>query len=116
MDSEADQRAVCERFGVSPVFPDGRLKLGIAHNVGTGLWPLNGLRHNDEAGTVGWYLWAGEVLEERDDFFVPLHVEHMELRCPEAVRYLALPPGWRVLIAPDHEDVWFDPALLTVDG
>ncbi|WP_438268855.1 immunity protein Imm33 domain-containing protein [Paraburkholderia youngii] len=28
------------------------------------------------------------------------------------VRYLALPPGWRVLLAPDYEDVWFDGELL----
>jgi hypothetical protein len=26
--------------------------------------------------------------------------------------YLALPAGWRFLLAPDHEDVWFDVNLL----
>jgi hypothetical protein len=28
--------------------------------------------------------------------------------------YLALPPGWRFLIAPDYEDVWFDESLLHI--
>jgi hypothetical protein len=30
------------------------------------------------------------------------------------MKYLALPPGWRFLIATNHEDVWFDAALLDV--
>lgn len=28
--------------------------------------------------------------------------------------YLALPPGWGVVLAPDYEDVWYDEALLDV--
>ncbi len=47
-------------------------------------------------------------------FFVPLHVEHLGEWCPEAVPYLALPPGWRFLLAPDYEDVWFDATLLEI--
>jgi len=51
-------------------------------------------------------------LSDDPDFFRPLHVEHVAEWCPEVQPYLALPPGWRFLIAPGHEDVWFDPALL----
>jgi hypothetical protein len=29
--------------------------------------------------------------------------------------YLALPPGWRFLLAPGYEDVWYDPTLLDLD-
>jgi hypothetical protein len=57
---------------------------------------------------------AGETLSEDDDFFVPLHVTHLEEWCPGAVRFLGLPPGWRFLSAPGQEEVWFDPALLDV--
>jgi hypothetical protein len=32
--------------------------------------------------------------------------------CPSILPYLALPPGWRVLLAPGYEDVWFDGELL----
>jgi hypothetical protein len=34
--------------------------------------------------------------------------------CPEIVKYFGLGPGWRFLVAPGHEDVWFDPILLEV--
>jgi hypothetical protein len=45
-------------------------------------------------------------------FFLPLHVTHLESRCPEIIKYLGLAPGWRFLVAPDYEDVWYDKALL----
>jgi hypothetical protein len=45
---------------------------------------------------------------------MPLHVTHLQEWCPDAVRYLGLPPGWRFLTAKGYEDVWFDPDLLKV--
>lgn len=48
----------------------------------------------------------------RDDFFQAIHVEHIESWCPEVIKYLALPPGWRFLIADGYVDVWFDESLL----
>ena len=71
--------------------------------------------HPPEAGTCRWYVWAGQIDDpsrEGDDFFVPLHVTHLADWCPQLVPYLALPPGWSVILAPGYEDVWFDPALL----
>jgi hypothetical protein len=53
-------------------------------------------------------------LSVTDDFFDPLHVSHLDARLPEVVPYLALPPGWRFLLAPGHEDVWYDESLLKV--
>jgi hypothetical protein len=47
-----------------------------------------------------------------DDFFVPLHVEHLAEWCAQLLPYLALPPGWGVVLAPGYEDVWYDPAYL----
>jgi hypothetical protein len=38
--------------------------------------------------------------------------EHHTPRGPSA--FLGLPPGWRFLIAGEHEDVWEDPSLLNV--
>ena len=51
-------------------------------------------------------------MSEDPDCFASLHANHMAEWCPDAEPYLALPPGWRFLIAPRHEDVWFDPSLL----
>jgi hypothetical protein len=64
-----------------------------------------------EGDTTGWYLWSGE-LSQSDDFFEPLHVKHLNERCPEVTPYLGLPAGWRFLLAPNHEDIWYDEALL----
>jgi hypothetical protein len=85
----------------------------VADGVLAGLRPLNGLRHVPAEGTSGWFFWTGDVLSEADDFFLPYHLTHLEESRPELVPYLALPPGWRFLIAPGFEDVWFDETLLT---
>jgi hypothetical protein len=105
------QRVVCSRFGVLPDPADPSSKVGIALQT-RGQEPLNGSRKSPEGGTCGWYLWWGDTLNEDPDFFKPLHVAHLEEYCPIIVPYLALPPGWRVQLAPGHEDVWFDEELL----
>lgn len=56
--------------------------------------------------------WAGEELSSDPEFFVPLHVAHLEVWCPEVIPFLGLPPGWRFLIADGYEDVWQDASLL----
>ena len=111
-----EQARVCRQYGVEPfpTLPD--LKVGVARNVRGGLAPLNGLRHPPGVGTAGWYLWAGTELSSQDDFFTPLHARHLKTWCPDVLPYLALPPGWRFLIAPGHEDVWFDSSLLDARG
>jgi len=88
--------------------------LGIALNVRIDNVLVNGLRHPPRDNASGWYVWAGETLEERDDFFVPLHLGHVQDWRVDIQKFLALPPGWRFLIAGDYEDVWFDAALLDI--
>ena len=107
------QHEVCERYGVPhcPAPPDS--KVGVALNLRDKKVPVNGLRHPPEGDTTGWYLWGGAELSADPDFFKPLHVEHLSDWCPEAQKYLGLPPGWRFLIAGDYEDVWYDESLLT---
>ena len=43
-----------------------------------------------------------------------MHLEHLFGRCQRVLPYLALPPGWRFLIADGYEDVWRDDSLLIV--
>ena len=107
------QKIICQRFEAdcSPAPID--LEIGISANIDEGLPPLNGLRHRPARDTTGWYIWAGEDFLEDEDFFQPLHVSHLEQRCPKVIPYLDLGPGWRFLLADDYEDVWFDPSLLT---
>lgn len=111
---QAAQEALCRKYGASFERSEPNLKVGIAVNVKSGLQPINGLRHPPEGDTTGWYIWAGGEPSQDPDFFVPLHVEHLEEWCPQVMRFLGLPPGWRFLIADDHEDVWEDPTLLHV--
>jgi hypothetical protein len=106
------QRAMCERYELKPVPAPRGLKVGVARNVRGGTLPLNGLRHNPAGDTTGWYIWAGGEPSGESDFFEPMHVSHLEQWCPDVVPYLALPPGSRFQIAPDHEDVWVDAKLL----
>lgn len=108
------QRQVCQKYGASHYPSPSHLKAGIARNVHAGAAPINGLRHPPAGDTTGWYIWAGEELSDAPDFFEPLHVEHLVERCPEVLPYLGLPPGWRFLIAPDYEDVWYDESLLKI--
>jgi hypothetical protein len=108
------QRDVCDRYKVEFVPAPRHLKVGIAQNVREGILPINGLRHPPAGDTTGWYIWAGEEMSDDPDFFAPLHVEHLVEWCPDAVRFLGLPPGWRFLVAGDYEDVWQDQSLLDV--
>ena len=112
MNPSPDQERICREYGAELVPSPSHMKIGIAKNVRDRLLPLNGLRHPPAGDTTGWYIWAGETLSPDDDFFVPLHVAHLELWCPQAIQFLGLPPGWRFIAAPGHEDVWFDQDLL----
>jgi len=82
------QLEVCRRYGVPHVPAAAKLKVGISRRTHPGVYPLNGLRHLPEGDTTGWYLWAGEELGAQDDFFVPLHVEHLQDHCPEVLPFL----------------------------
>jgi len=110
-----DTEDILGRLGVVPSLPHSGSTVGISLTVLSGTWPINALRHPQQDGTCGWYIWAGEALPAAADFFKPLHVEHVADWCPLIVPFLGLPPGWRVLLAPGQEEVWFDAELLSVE-
>lgn len=112
---ESSQAEMCARFVVAPVPTAPDTKVGISRAALEGGMPVNGLRHPPKGDASGWYIWAGEGGPgQAEHFFVPLHVDHLAGGCPLVLPYLALPPGWRFLVAPDYEDVWFDETLLRV--
>jgi len=112
-EDEAIQRDVCKRWGSLYIPTDLDSMIGIAANVREGVYPLNGLRHPICGKASGWYIWAGEEMSKSEDFFLPLHVEHLDEWNLSVKMYLGLAPGWRFLAAPGYEDVWFDASLLT---
>ena len=108
------QLEICRRFGSPVAPPDATLKVGIAiHTLAAP--PLHALRHTPEGDTCGWYIWGGQHLPDDREFFQPLHVSHLHDQCPSLLPYLALAPGWRVLLAPGQEDVWYDESLLKTE-
>lgn len=100
------QQETCHRFGAVFLAYDQMEKVGIALETLSEL-PLNALRVKPVGGVSGWYIWGGEY-STASDFFSPLHITHLEEQCRSIVPYLGLAPGWRVQLAPGHEDVWFD--------
>ncbi len=108
------QMEICQRYGAKFSLLDVNLRLGIANDFFSGTLPLNGLRHPPETGTCGWFLWAGEEMSSKDDYFKSMHLFHLLERCPKVLKFLALPAGWRFLVADDYEDVWFDEKLLKI--
>jgi hypothetical protein len=112
MNQLSSQAEICEQLGSLYVPPGEDERLGVALSTLSRV-PLNALRHPAENGTCGWYIWGGDF-SDHPDFFQPLHAHHLVEQLPAIVPYLALAPGWRVLMAPGHTDVWYDPALLAV--
>jgi hypothetical protein len=108
------QLAVCRKYGAEFSPPPSDAIFGYAFATREKDGPTNGLRHPPEKGTSGWYIWEGQTFSDADDFFQPMHIEHVPDECPEALDFLALPPGWRFLVDGDYVDVWFDKTLLSV--
>ncbi len=105
------QYDICKKYGAEYIPCLNNSILGISKNVKDNIYPIHGLRHKEEKGTSGWYIWVGDYKED-DDFFVPLHISHIEDWNPIIEKYLALAPGWRFLVTPTYEDVWYDESLI----
>jgi len=107
------QQEICKRFDSEfvPLSEDDIVGIALAS---LNQLPLNALRHPAENGSSGWYIWGGETLSQDKDFFQPFHVHHLVENAPQLIPYLALSPGWRVLLAPNQLDVWYDSSLLKV--
>ncbi|TWT26560.1 hypothetical protein FQV30_07815 [Planomicrobium sp. CPCC 101110] len=109
------QMKICKKYNAKFYEAQKELKVGIALNVKDGVLPINGMRIPPEGDTTGWYIWGGEGFSEDPDFFVPLHLTHIEEWIPGIEKYLGLAPGWRFLIAGDYEDVWYDETLIELE-
>ena len=105
------QIALCRKYGAKPMAVAASDRLAITRNIRTGVLPIRGFRVLPHEGMCGWWIWAGGEYPTDVDAFDPLHVSHLDSWCPAAVPLLMLPPGWCFVVAPGHEDVWFNPDL-----
>ena len=108
-----EMKQLCSKHSVDFAEPNWSLNVGVADNLFSGQGPINGLRHLEEGGTMGWYFYAGETFPMADEGFKPLCAAHLCERDVFWLKYLALPEGWRFLVdRSGYEDVWFDAGLL----
>ena len=107
------QKTTCEKYGVEFVPLTDTSISGLARGT-LGLNPVNGLRHPAQSDASGWYVWCGEEFSAAADFFAPVHTNHLYEELPQVAPYLALPPGYRFLVAGNYVDIWFDQSLLSV--
>jgi hypothetical protein len=106
------QRALCTRVGSPLLAVGGNEKMGVSRSaLDVANWPLKGVRHRPEAGTCGWYVFAGTYSED-PNFYQPMHAQHLLDVRPEVAEYLGMSPGWAFVIAPGYEDVWQDDDFL----
>ena len=106
-----EQKEVCVKHDSECYGIDFSLKVGVAINTLEQV-PIHALRHQEEGDTTGWYIWGGEY-SDVDNFYQPLCAEHLQKYCPKIVKYLALGPGYRLIIDNEgYEDVWFDPEII----
>jgi hypothetical protein len=103
-------QAFCDDLDLPFVEAPGESISGVAVQT-LHLRPLNALRLPLMPGTSGWYIWGGDY-SDHPDFYKPTHTHHLVESTPEIIKFLGLPPGYRILLAPGHEDVWFDESLL----
>lgn len=115
-DREQEQKDVCKRLELQWT-PIGKgLMVAINGSLFTDTQPINGLRHPRQEDIDGWYIWSGgEIPQGKDNFFNPIHHEHLLDIQPLVLKYLGLPYGYRFQIDDKgYEDVWFDQSILEI--
>ena len=113
--NNSEQLVLCKKYSVVYFESPEYLKVGISKIFEKNKLPINGLRHPPEKDTAGWYIWSGEEFSEDPDFFLPIHTKHLKIICPQIIKYLGLPPGYRFLMGENnYEDVWEDLNLLDI--
>ena len=76
--------------------------------------PIYGVRRVRAGGTCGWCFWGGDR-SDADDFFSPVHVDHIDDIIPSVLPYLALAPGFKFIIDKNgYEDVWYEPEEIKI--
>ncbi|MGE7960306.1 immunity protein Imm33 domain-containing protein [Pseudomonas sp. NPDC089530] len=100
------QKALCDKYGLAVLLPDDMIAVALAT---LGRSPIYGTRIAlPEGGNVSWFIHCGDY-SDADDFYQPVHTEHLPEMLPRVMNYLCLPAGARFIIDDDgYEDVWME--------
>ena len=112
------QAEVCATHGTRIERPWDFSRCLVGGGVADGVWPLFGARFppTPQRRDCGWIFWATHRdMDEAAaaDGFDALDVAQLRTRHGELWKYLALPPGWAVVLGADgYTDIYEDPELL----
>lgn len=111
------QRALCARVSAEFEQAPPDLKVGISRALlaQPSAVPIRGVRYRPTPTTTGWYLWSGEDSTD-PDFYVPMHLSHIWKSHSLILPYLGLARGWCFILAPAHEDIWYEADVAQLDG
>lgn len=102
------QQTVCAKHGAQFVEVRNYSMVRLAASS-LGQQPFQGCRSAVNGASSGWFLWAGEN-SMADYSFQPVSCTALFEKCPQVIKYLGLPPGYRFIIDDrGREDVWFEP-------
>lgn len=93
-DIQQQQKAICKKLNLNwtPVNINSMIAFNDSLLLDTK--PIDELRHPSTQSIAGWYLWsAGDIPQEDDEFFKPVHVLHLLQDRPIVLKYLGLPAG-----------------------
>ncbi len=113
---QEQQKALCDKMKVEWIPLEINSLIAINDSLFSKTKPVNGLRHPNHGDIHGWYLWSGNKIPSNDNnFFKPIHLEHLIESRPLVLKYLGLPAGWRFQIDDEgYEDIWFDQTILKI--
>ncbi|WP_304991354.1 immunity protein Imm33 domain-containing protein [Burkholderia plantarii] len=99
-----DQIVTCEKYNLPQVEPEAMVAIAL-ETIGKN--PTYGTRIIlPEGGNVSWFFHCGEY-SDKDDFYKPIHIEHLREILPSVLKYLRLPHGAKFIIDDNgFEDVW----------
>lgn len=98
------QQDTCKRLAL----PEAASEEMVAVAISTlGKMPVYGTRIVlSQGGNISWFFHCGEY-SDGDDFYQPVHAEHLSELLPSVLKYLRLPPGSKFIIDDQgYEDVW----------
>lgn len=100
------QRKICTKYGLPDTAPEEMVAVAMST---LGAMPIYGARIVlSEGRTIGWFFHCG-TYSEANDFYQPVHTEHLNDILPLVIRYLRLPPDSKFIIDDQgYEDVWYE--------
>ena len=110
MGASENQIDICNKYNLEGSPPEVIVALAL---TSLDKMPIYGSRIKiTEDDTVSWFFYCGEY-SDSEDFYSPIHINHLEELLPLVIPYLYLPPNTQFIIDDKgYEDVWTNEDLI----